>query len=178
LAVYFSNGLLSPLQSRAGNLMTISKTSAVNFVFYTSSLKKIISQTPKSLMPWIFVPSSVSALVSKLEANELIERHESPDDKRVSLITLTDKGRDYITGSKKFKDELSESMFESLTSDEQQQLRHLLDKLIIDLEVKEPDWTQQHSNKFHGRGPAQGGFEFPFGNFNGFGGGFNRRPRG
>lgn len=123
-------------------------------------------------------PSSVSALVSKLEANELIERHGSPDDKRVALITLTDKGRDYITGSKKFKDELSESMFESLTSDEQQQLRHLLDKLITDLEVKEPDWTQQHSNKFHGRRPAQGGFEFPFGNFNGFGGSFNRRPRG
>lgn len=129
-------------------------------------------------------PSSVSALVSKLEASELIERHESPDDKRVSLISLTDKGRKFIDGSKKFKDELSESMFESLTETEQQQLRSLLEKLIVDLEDKEPEWSKhlfdQMFHEFHDGKNGDHHHDGRFGNDrDGFGfspfGGFGRR---
>lgn len=104
-------------------------------------------------------PSSVSVLVSKLEHSGLIKRHNSSTDKRVSLITLTDKGRSFIESSRKFKDELSASMFESLTADEQQQLFKLLNKLTIDLESKEPQWQDLRGMDImrHGFGP---GFAF------------------
>jgi DNA-binding MarR family transcriptional regulator len=83
-------------------------------------------------------PSSVSALVKKLEEADFIERHESASDKRVSQIFLTEDGRQFIHGTRAFKDEFSESCFASLSADEQAQLRDLLTKLIGGLEN---DWN-------------------------------------
>lgn len=86
-------------------------------------------------------PSSVSALVTKLEGAGMIERQASPDDKRVALISLTEKGRQFLETAHKAKDELSETLFTTLSSDEQAQLRDLLQKLLKDLEAKQPaDW--------------------------------------
>lgn len=100
-------------------------------------------------------PSSASVLVSKLEESGLVKKTESPDDKRVTFISLTDNGREAITKSRKFKDDLSDSLFESLSDSEQQQLGATLKKLIVDLENKLPKWDEQRdwSNFFNaGRG--------------------------
>ncbi|GEP25217.1 MarR family winged helix-turn-helix transcriptional regulator [Lentilactobacillus diolivorans] len=118
-------------------------------------------------------PSSVSAMVNKLEASGLIERHESPDDKRVSLISLTDKGQTFINETQRFKDQLSESLFASLTNDEQQQLRQLLGKLLNDLDEKMPDdWSEPKNfadfmRLAHDWHHNMEGFnhDFPFGGF-------------
>ncbi|KRL48642.1 transcriptional regulator [Levilactobacillus spicheri DSM 15429] len=88
-------------------------------------------------------PSSVSVLVTKLATAGLIERQESPDDRRVSLISLTADGRKFLETAHKAKDELSESLFTTLSPAEQTQLRDLLQKLLQDLEAKQPsDWDQ------------------------------------
>jgi len=109
-------------------------------------------------------PSSVSALVTKLEDAGLIERSASPDDKRVTLITLTTAGKTFLTTAHKAKDELSESLFNTLSETEQAQLRDILQKLLKDLESEQPgDWNQspdfrafmEQAHALH-RGPGHG----------------------
>ena len=88
-------------------------------------------------------PSSASALVAKLEGAGLVNRQPSPDDKRVTLISLTDAGRKFLATAHKAKDELSESLFTTLSDSEQAQLRDILQKLLQDLEAKQPrDWER------------------------------------
>ncbi|GEN95473.1 MarR family winged helix-turn-helix transcriptional regulator [Pediococcus ethanolidurans] len=88
-------------------------------------------------------PSSASVLVSKLEEDGLVKKTNSPEDKRVTFISLTTEGRDAIEKSKKLKNDLSDSFFESLTNDEQEQLDGLLRKLLIDLENNAPKWDDK-----------------------------------
>lgn len=115
-------------------------------------------------------PSSVSALVTKLEGAGLIERQPSPDDKRVALISLTDAGQKFLTTAHKVKNELSETLFTTLSETEQTQLRDILQKLLKDLEAKQPsDWDQSADfrtfmeqaralHRGHGHGMGMGGF--------------------
>ncbi|WP_175279623.1 MarR family winged helix-turn-helix transcriptional regulator [Secundilactobacillus collinoides] len=81
-------------------------------------------------------PSSVSVMIKKLEEDGLVERHDSPDDKRISLISLTDKGRDLIKSSHDFKTEFSDALFDGLTDDEKDEFGRLLNKLTDSLDEK------------------------------------------
>ena len=85
-------------------------------------------------------PSSVSVMVKKLEDDGLVERHESPDDKRVSLISLTEKGQALITSSHDFKNEFADSLFDGLDAAEQEQLGTLLAKLTDSQQDKFKKW--------------------------------------
>ncbi|WP_461243177.1 MarR family winged helix-turn-helix transcriptional regulator [Secundilactobacillus muriivasis] len=110
-------------------------------------------------------PSSASALVSKLEDGGLIERHASEEDKRVMLISLTEKGHNFISAAQSLKDGVSESLFDSLSSEEQQQLAGTLRKLLADLDEKMPNWPdhkQLHDyfNHHHDFGGDFGRFGF------------------
>lgn len=91
-------------------------------------------------------PSSASVLVSKLEESGMVEKTESPDDKRVTFISLTDEGRESIIKSRQFKNDFFDSLFDSLSDDEQQQLSDSLRKLINDLESKAPKWDEQRND--------------------------------
>lgn len=88
-------------------------------------------------------PSSVSVLVNKLEEAGLIERVASTEDKRVMLISLSDKGRNFINTAHDFKNELSEDLFSALSTEEQQQLAGILRKLLGDLDEKMPNWPDE-----------------------------------
>lgn len=85
-------------------------------------------------------PSSVSVMVKKMEAEGLVERHDSDEDKRVSLISLTDKGRETITSSHNFKTEFSDELFDSLSDEEKETLGQLLEKLTSGLDEKFTKW--------------------------------------
>ncbi|QVI34005.1 transcriptional regulator [Lacticaseibacillus chiayiensis] len=78
-------------------------------------------------------PSSVSALVQKLEELDLISRHESETDKRVQLIGLTDEGRKFIETTGKLRTDLPDQIFSGLSEDEQAELLKLINKLTEDL---------------------------------------------
>ncbi|WP_179395090.1 MarR family winged helix-turn-helix transcriptional regulator [Lacticaseibacillus absianus] len=102
-------------------------------------------------------PSSVSALVSKLEASGLITREPSATDKRVTLIQLTDQGRALIADSRDQKDKLSEALFASLDDSEQQQLAGLLRKLTAGLDAQAPDVDIDDFKRLaHLHGPRHG----------------------
>ena len=42
-------------------------------------------------------PATVTAMLDSLERNGVIERHQDPDDRRVSLVSLTGAGQDLMT---------------------------------------------------------------------------------
>lgn len=126
-------------------------------------------------------PSSVSVMIKKLEEDGLVERHDSPDDKRISLISLSDKGRDLIKSSHDFKTEFSDSLFDGLNDDEKEEFGRLLAKLTDSLDEKFSKWDDGEERPdffdkapeqfFNGRGGFHGfnGHHQGHGNRNGFG---------
>lgn len=117
-------------------------------------------------------PSSVSALVAKLEDAQLITRQASAEDKRVMLIRLTERGRTFLREAHQVKDDLSEALFKTLSASQQEQLRTILQKLVTDLEKRDPkDWAgnaeyrafmeQAQMLRHHGHRGFGGGFRMP-----------------
>ncbi len=101
-------------------------------------------------------PSSVSVMIKKLEEDGLVERHDSPDDKRISLISLTDKGRDLIKSSHDFKTEFSDALFDGLTDDEKDEFGRLLNKLTDSLDEKFKKWDEGDERpEFFDKAPQQ-----------------------
>ncbi|WPC17291.1 MarR family transcriptional regulator [Pediococcus inopinatus] len=90
-------------------------------------------------------PSSASVLVSKLADSGLVKKVDSPDDKRVTFISLTDKGRESLEKSRRFKNELSDSFFETLSDEEQQQFKSYMQKLLQNLNDKAPEWETKQN---------------------------------
>jgi len=78
---------------------------------------------------WLVTRGAVTGLVDSLETAELVRRQPHPDDRRVSLVELTDKGvsvlddllPDHLRGE--------EEMLATLTEEEQQTLLELLEKV-------------------------------------------------
>lgn len=78
---------------------------------------------------------SLSEILSKLEQRNLIQRSKDQNDKRKSIIALTQMGYDKIK-NKKSNDE---DLFDMLTIQEKQQLDLMLDKIL-------EEWHKRHMN--------------------------------
>ena len=79
-------------------------------------------------------PSSVSEMVDKLEADRYVERIVNPEDKRSTLITLTEKGK---ARAYEVKDEYLQQcskLFSALSEEEKTELLRLLNKLTVNEE--------------------------------------------
>jgi len=74
--------------------------------------------------------SSVSELINKLESDGYIERRTDPDDKRATLLFLTEKGRARAAEVEDERSEMYRDIFAPLTEDEKQALSDILDKLL------------------------------------------------
>ena len=75
-------------------------------------------------------PSSTSELIGKLESEGYVVRTVDPDDKRATLITLTEVGKARACELEDERAEKFEKIFQPLTSDEKEQLLTILDKLL------------------------------------------------
>lgn len=75
-------------------------------------------------------PRQVTALVDGLEASGHVERHLSPEDRRVRLIDLTDESRRIVDEVVSARGALAEWLFEGLDDDELQTFGALSEKLI------------------------------------------------
>ena len=75
-------------------------------------------------------PSSLSEAIDKLEADRYLERNVDPDDRRATLITLTEKGRARAYEVEDERAETLKSFFAPLTEDEKVQLCELISKLL------------------------------------------------
>lgn len=74
-------------------------------------------------------PSSVTAQVKQLEEEGLVERVRDENDKRVSRVVLTEKGKAAEQNRNDFHDDLLENLFGALSEEEQETLKALLTKL-------------------------------------------------
>ena len=82
-------------------------------------------------------PAAVSELVSKLERDEYVKREIDPDDKRATLIKLTDLGKARAAELADERNERFSKAFAALNAKEKDQLLKLLEKLTADDEEKE-----------------------------------------
>lgn len=74
--------------------------------------------------------SSVSESLSKLEDDGYIKRTVDPDDKRATLIFLTDLGKARASEIKDQQQKMFGHLFDNLTASEKEELSRLLDKII------------------------------------------------
>ena len=73
-------------------------------------------------------PGSISEILSKLEMKGLIIRQKDEDDRRKSIVQLTDEGRSVLEKGNPRMDE--SALFEVLNAEEQAELKLLLKKLL------------------------------------------------
>lgn len=97
-------------------------------------------------------PQSVGELLGKLEKNEWIKREASKEDRRVMLVSLTEKGQ---AEAKKLAEESENSgeIFDIFSEEEQQQFLEFLERMIAKLseEVGEdPEDRKAFMEKFAG----------------------------
>lgn len=79
---------------------------------------------------------AISALVKRLEKNELIIKTQSEKDKRVYYVSLTNKGIKIIEGDNKLYLELSNLISELLTKEEADRTNELLSQIVTKLTEK------------------------------------------
>ena len=79
-------------------------------------------------------PSTLSELITKLEDDNYVERKVDPDDKRATLITLTEKGQARAYEVSEEHGEFVEGFFAGLTDEEKEQLLTLLKKAAGNIE--------------------------------------------
>jgi DNA-binding MarR family transcriptional regulator len=97
-------------------------------------------------------PSSVSAQVTALADDEMIERRTSEEDGRVSLIFITEKGREALAALHSDNDEMSEKAFAALSEEERAQLADMLRRVAAATEEIEvtPEMMHDAFRGFHG----------------------------
>lgn len=79
---------------------------------------------------------AISALVRRLEKNELIIKTQSQQDKRVYHLSLTDKGTKIIEGDNKLYLELSNLISELFNKEENDKANKLLSQIVTKLKEK------------------------------------------
>jgi DNA-binding MarR family transcriptional regulator len=94
------------------------------------TLKEMGPSAQKDLVDALDIrPSSLSELLNKLETKELVERRPDEQDKRNSIVSLTEAGEKAAeTAAEKYR-KLNDRLFGALNSEERSQLNSLLVKL-------------------------------------------------
>lgn len=77
-------------------------------------------------------PAAVSELVTKLERDEYVKREVDPEDKRATLIKLTDLGKARAAELADERNERFSKAFAALSDKEKDQLLKLLEKLTAE----------------------------------------------
>lgn len=75
-------------------------------------------------------PQSLSELLSKMENDGLISRRQSEEDKRQTIVSLTDLGRERVDGFRCAHKQHAAEFLSPLSEIEKQQLAEILKKLI------------------------------------------------
>lgn len=81
-------------------------------------------------------PRSMTVLVDGLEKEGLVERAAHETDRRITLIGITDAGRQFVATTLGPSDHATASVFDDLSADEQRELLRLFDKLQASLRAR------------------------------------------
>jgi len=75
-------------------------------------------------------PSSMSEFIGKLEEDGYLKREVDPDDKRATLLSLSELGKARISEMQDARTERMEKLFGNLTAEEKEELSSLLTKIL------------------------------------------------
>lgn len=74
-------------------------------------------------------PANMTRLLDRLEKKSLVERRENPEDRRASLVFLTDKGEALVDEVSSLFESYSDEIAVGITEEEQQITRNVLKKM-------------------------------------------------
>lgn len=84
-------------------------------------------------------PITVSRHVDRMEAAGFVERTPDPQDRRVKLLSLTDKGRALLPKMKKVARAIFDDAQEGLSEKEREMLLDCLERVVTNLYRRPPD---------------------------------------
>lgn len=82
-------------------------------------------------------PSSVTQIIKKLEAAGTAKREKSPNDSRVTLVKLTEAGRESLQEHNAFGATLKDVLFQGFTEDELNALDYYLERMVENISSEE-----------------------------------------
>lgn len=114
---------------------TLSETQISNFnmndYYYLTSIYQLGTPKLGELATKLnLTKPAISALVKKLEKNELIVKTQSKEDKRIYYVSLTDKAIKIIKGDNELYAKLSNIFSDLLTNEEIYIVDNLLEKVV------------------------------------------------
>ena len=78
-------------------------------------------------------PAAIAMSLKKMEQKGLIERITSPEDSRVNLIAISEKGKEIMESNKLLMEKTDRAMIDGVTDDEFVALSRVLDKFVANL---------------------------------------------
>ncbi len=95
--------------------------------------------TPSILMNDMMVSSgTMTNRIDRLQSKGLVERHPSPQDRRVVLVKLTDSGRERVEDALTSLLQLEKKILSALSPAEREELANLLHPLLLHYETTMP----------------------------------------
>lgn len=73
---------------------------------------------------------AISALVKRLEKNELVNKIKSKEDGRIYYLKVTEKGMKIIAGDNALYEQFSNLISENASKEQVEELNYLLDKIV------------------------------------------------
>ena len=95
-------------------------------------------------------PQSLSELAAKAECEGLIARTPSEEDRRQTIVSLTDAGRARVAAFREAHRRHAEEFLSPLDEEEKKTLRGLLDKISEGQEEERPDQNPEKSEQTEG----------------------------
>jgi DNA-binding MarR family transcriptional regulator len=83
-------------------------------------------------------PRSVTEVIDGLEERDLVRRTADPDDRRATLITLTETGEEVSAAVRAARLAEAETLFDRLSARDREELRRILAQLVDDDEDCRP----------------------------------------
>ena len=81
--------------------------------------------------------ATIAVSLKKLEKGKYIEKKNNPEDCRVNLISLTEKGEEVVNLSQRLFEQTDEATFCGLTEEEKEQFHGYLERIIQNLRALE-----------------------------------------
>ena len=83
-------------------------------------------------------PANMTRLLDRLEAKELVERRNSTEDRRISLVFLTPKGLALVDEVKEIFDGYLETLYRGISAKEREAARKTLEKIQANIDDIHP----------------------------------------
>jgi DNA-binding MarR family transcriptional regulator len=103
--------------------------------------------------------SNTTGLVDRMEERGLVERHRVPDDRRVVMVRVTDRGREALAEADILKEDIVRSILESLDRPQLERLSASLDDIREGVErvlTTDPSAWHEHAHRHGHAHPAEG----------------------